>query len=244
MDRRELFDALDTNRDGRVCVRDVRRVMQMLGESNTGSREEEGWAVLLRAVEGSGLSCLGYQQFSALLADEDAVARRMSQALEDNMALEVFGHFDRNGDGYVSANELLESMRQVGVELTMSYCLGIAEKNDADGDGRLNLTEFQRAYRSVQDHDGDGGEQSNGDDAHATRFVCAGRSEVSIAQLLKISAGSFCDSSCSTIPDVSAFPSATSTLSLRAPASCRRSPQRRSLVHGLSSCWAWTRRAS
>lgn len=239
IDRRELFEALDLNRDGRICLRDVRRVMQMLGQPSIEA-SGKGW-LLLRAIEDTGLSGLDYQQFSALLSDEDAAERRRLQALEDEMALEAFGHFDRDGDGFVSADELLHAMCQIGVEMTRSHCVGIIEENDMDGDGRLNLEEFQKSCRSIHDHDGDRGEQSEGDDLSVTQLACRKRSEVFIAQLLKLApAGVSCSvASCSTVPDLSVLTLATPTSSVHRGPSARRSvPQRRSLVNAMRNCWS------
>lgn len=190
----------------------------------------------------TGLSCLDYVQFSALLSDEVALEERRSRTLEDRLALEAFGHFDRDGDGFVGADELLDTLCQIGVELSRSHCLGIIEENDADGDGRLSLEEFQKTVRSVHDRDCDRGEESDSEAATQQCFTSTRLLEAPAAQLVKLApAGASCNTSCSTAPGSCASTFAT-TRSSGSARSRRGAPPRRSLAEAVRKCWHATTR--
>ena len=57
---------------------------------------------------------------------------------EEKELREAFQVFDRNGDGYVVAEEIKYVMANLGQNLTDSEVLDIIKKADVDGDGRLN----------------------------------------------------------------------------------------------------------
>ncbi|MQM19495.1 hypothetical protein Taro_052500 [Colocasia esculenta] len=61
----------------------------------------------------------------------------------------VFATFDKNGDGYITLEELEESLQKLGLSATSEELACLVEKLDANGDGLLDLGEFWELYNSV-----------------------------------------------------------------------------------------------
>lgn len=54
----------------------------------------------------------------------------------------AFDLFDRNGDGYISVQELATVFHSLGQSLTASELQLLLQDIDTDGDGRIDFTEF------------------------------------------------------------------------------------------------------
>lgn len=50
--------------------------------------------------------------------------------------------FDRDGDGFISANELRDSMTNLGERLSHDEVSDMIKEADQDGDGQINYDEF------------------------------------------------------------------------------------------------------
>ncbi|CAN1278541.1 Calmodulin-like protein 30 [Linum perenne] len=54
----------------------------------------------------------------------------------------AFRTFDVNGDGRISAEELLQVLRQLGERCSIDDCRRMVRAVDNDGDGLVNMDEF------------------------------------------------------------------------------------------------------
>lgn len=78
----------------------------------------------------------------------------------------VFATFDKNGDGFITKQELRESLKNIGMVMTEKDVEEMVEKLDSNGDGLLDLDEFCELFDSMVsgeegkeggDVEGDGG---------------------------------------------------------------------------------------
>ncbi len=130
---RGLFDLLDTNRDGRLSVREIKQTPRLLAQLD---RENQGFLRRADVPESHRLSIRrgstkppsGYQEailISSILGGEDEVSEERRGPL-------WFRKMDRNRDGDVSRKEFL-----FGEELF--------RKLDTDGDGLIGVEEAEKA---------------------------------------------------------------------------------------------------
>ncbi|KAL6963022.1 hypothetical protein U1Q18_037987, partial [Sarracenia purpurea var. burkii] len=73
----------------------------------------------------------------------------------------VFNRFDANGDGMISATELVDVMKALGSNTSEEEVKRMMEEIDTDRDGFINLDEFTR-FCSGAGFDGDGGGDDGG----------------------------------------------------------------------------------
>ncbi|KAG4109376.1 hypothetical protein ERO13_1Z049405v2 [Gossypium hirsutum] len=60
--------------------------------------------------------------------------------------------FDRDGNGFITAAELAQTMAKLGHALTVEELTGMIKEADADGDGRISFDEFSQAITSAAFH--------------------------------------------------------------------------------------------
>jgi calmodulin len=71
--------------------------------------------------------------------------KKLKQAeTEDDEIREAFRVFDKNGDGYISAAELLHVMTNLGEKLTQDEIDEMIREADLDNDGQIDWNEFVR----------------------------------------------------------------------------------------------------
>ncbi|XP_043712397.1 probable calcium-binding protein CML41 [Telopea speciosissima] len=68
---------------------------------------------------------------------------------------EVFGYFDTDGDGKISAHELRSYFASIGEYISLKEAQGVINDLDADGDNLINLEDFMKLMEREGGHDED-----------------------------------------------------------------------------------------
>ncbi|CAN0901155.1 Calmodulin-like protein 3 [Linum grandiflorum] len=72
------------------------------------------------------------------------------EADQDEMAASVaFATFDKNGDGFITKQELKESLKNIRISVTEKEAEEMVVKVDANGDGLIDFEEFKILYRNM-----------------------------------------------------------------------------------------------
>ena len=66
------------------------------------------------------------------------MSRKVQDADTEAELREAFSVFDKDGDGFIGARELLDVMSQLGENLTLEEVHAMIREADQDGDGRIN----------------------------------------------------------------------------------------------------------
>ncbi|KAJ4831055.1 hypothetical protein Tsubulata_001796 [Turnera subulata] len=74
----------------------------------------------------------------------------------------VFATFDKNGDGFITKQELRESLKNIGIFLSEKEVEDMVVKVDSNGDGLIDLDEFCILYKAVAGDDDIGEHQEDG----------------------------------------------------------------------------------
>jgi calmodulin len=129
---RDVFSAHDRNGDGRITLEELRQTLEELDEEPA---DEELKALMIKA-DADGNQTIDFAEFLAFMR------RRLSQRGAEGEIRDAFDTFDRNGDGLVSIDELLQVMEMLGETMTQQEAEDSLRRADSDGDGQLTYKEF------------------------------------------------------------------------------------------------------
>jgi calmodulin len=129
---RDAFSAHDKNGDGFITLQELRQALEELDEEPA---DEELKALMIKA-DADGNQAIDFAEFLAFMR------RRMSQRGAEGEIRDAFDAFDRNGDGLVSIDELLQVMEMLGETMTRQEAEDSLRRADSDGDGQLTYPEF------------------------------------------------------------------------------------------------------
>lgn len=129
---RDAFSAHDKNGDGRITLQELRQALEELDEEPAVAELK---ALMIKA-DADGNQSIDFAEFLAFMR------RRLSQRGAEGEIRDAFDVFDRNGDGLVSIDELLQVMEMLGETMTRQEAEDSLRRADSDGDGQLTYQEF------------------------------------------------------------------------------------------------------
>ncbi|CAJ1369180.1 unnamed protein product [Effrenium voratum] len=150
---REMFELVDTDHSGTVCVAELKNAMQQTLETG-GYRARaavpQDIARLMEILDVDGSATISYPEFIAAMMDR-------KHYTTDSACLVVFRIFDINGDGRINRQELYKSLKSEAFqELDLKNFPGIEEvlgNSDKDGDGTIDFEEFKAMMKDSASSD-------------------------------------------------------------------------------------------
>ncbi|KAG6636238.1 probable calcium-binding protein CML11 [Carya illinoinensis] len=139
---REIFRSFDRNNDGSLTQLELGSLLRSLGLKPSPEQLE----TLIQKADKNSNGMVEFSEFVELVVPELLPAK--SPYTEDQLR-QLFGMFDRDGDGFITAAELAHSMAKLGHALTVEELTGMIKEADTDGDGRINFHEFSHAITSA-----------------------------------------------------------------------------------------------
>ncbi|KAF0901020.1 hypothetical protein E2562_037432 [Oryza meyeriana var. granulata] len=156
---RRVFDLFDRNGDGEITVDELAQALDALGLV----ADRDGLAATVAAYVPEGAAGLRFEDFDALhraLGDalfgslDDAVggvgAGELGGDDEEEMR-EAFKVFDVDGDGFISASELQEVLKKLGLPEAGSLATvrEMIYNVDRNSDGRVDFGEFKCMMQGI-----------------------------------------------------------------------------------------------
>ncbi|XP_075591055.1 uncharacterized protein LOC142597941 [Dermatophagoides farinae] len=129
---REAFTLFDVTGTGSISTKDLGTVMRALGQCPTEAELNE----LMNDVESNNSGVIDFKDFLQLMV------RKMKETDTEEELIEAFQVFDREGNGYISAQELRHVMTQLGERLTPEEADLMIAEADINQDGLINYEEF------------------------------------------------------------------------------------------------------
>lgn len=130
------FSMLDKNKDGRVNLCEMKTMLCNLGIPiedcvvealiNQASEREEG--------------LVSEEEFLDWMASQEEIGGQEDDIMEDLLA--AFRVFDKDGNGYITRDELKMAMDLIGETVTEAQLDDMLKASDIDHDGRINYEEF------------------------------------------------------------------------------------------------------
>lgn len=122
-----LFQVLDVNGDGGICVNDLTVGLKKLGVHRT----EHELMKVVKAGDKDLDGQLDFEEFVHYLRDHEKKLRL------------VFKSLDKKNDGHIDSQEIMQSLRDLGVSISEQQAEKILKSMDKDGTMTINWNEWR-----------------------------------------------------------------------------------------------------
>lgn len=139
---KRVFQMFDRNGDGRITKKELSDSLENLGIFIPDNE----LARMIQKVDVNGDGCVDVDEFGILY---QSIMEEEEEEDEEGDMKEAFNVFDRNGDGYITVDELKSVLASLGLKQgrTSEDCKRMITKVDVDGDGMVNYKEFRQMMK-------------------------------------------------------------------------------------------------
>ena len=133
---KDVFSMFDKDGDGTITLSEFGSVMKALGQEPT----EDELRIMMDSVDTDQNGVIDFDEFVGLMADhfyQDGETPSREAEL-----YEAFRVFDKNGDGFITEDELRLAMLNLGERLTGEELREMIKAADVDGNGTIDYNEF------------------------------------------------------------------------------------------------------
>ncbi|KAI6660909.1 Calmodulin-like [Oopsacas minuta] len=135
---KEAFRLFDMNEDGYISSDELVKVMRRLGHHPTESEVEE----MIGDVDLDGNEVIDFAEFVSMMA------RKMNEVELEKEIRSSFQLFDRDQDGFISAEDLQRVMTAIGIDTNAEQATDMIREADIDGNQLINYEEFVKIMTS------------------------------------------------------------------------------------------------
>lgn len=135
---KDAFKLFDKDQDGFITIDELESVMNSLGQFPTKSELKE----MIDEVDSDGNGKIDFSEFLTMMA------RKMKESDVEAEYKDAFAVFDKDSDGFISAQELKEVMTSLGENPTDNYIKQLMTAADVNKDGRIDFEEFINMMKS------------------------------------------------------------------------------------------------
>ncbi|KVH94180.1 calmodulin-like protein 3 isoform X1 [Cynara cardunculus var. scolymus] len=155
-----LFQMFDHNGDGKITTQELTMSLENLGINIP----EDDLGHMIDHIDTNGDGSVNMEEFRGLYEtimeewDEEEEIQQvfyvfheaiMQERDEEEDIREAFNVFDKNGDGFISVDELTSVLSSLGLRQgrTIDECWLMIKMVDEDGDGVVDFGEFRKMMR-------------------------------------------------------------------------------------------------
>merc|ERR1711981_768283 len=134
-DFRKNFNLFDKKRTGAIPIGDMGTVLRSLGQNPT----EAELQALMDEVDADKSGTIDFEEFVNMMSRTN----KSNEQMEDEIKT-AFLTFDADGSGYITKEELIETLTTMGDPVDEETIVGMIAEADLDGDGKINYDEFTK----------------------------------------------------------------------------------------------------
>uniref|UniRef100_A0A8C5N1D9 Calcium-binding mitochondrial carrier protein SCaMC-1-like n=1 Tax=Gouania willdenowi TaxID=441366 RepID=A0A8C5N1D9_GOUWI len=125
----DLFTSLDTNKDGKVDVAELRAGLQARGVFRQGAAQK-----IVSSGDQNKDGSLDFNEFTKYLKEHEKKLRL------------TFKSLDRNNDGRIDASEIQQSLEELGINVSREDAMKILQSMDIDGTMMVDWNEWREHF--------------------------------------------------------------------------------------------------
>merc|ERR1712216_1087657 len=132
---RKNFNLFDKKRTGAIPIGDMGTVLRSLGQNPT----EAELQALMDEVDADKSGTIDFEEFVNMMSRTN----KSNEQMEDEIKT-AFLTFDADGSGFITKEELIETLTTMGDPVDEETIVGMIAEADLDGDGKINYEEFTK----------------------------------------------------------------------------------------------------
>ncbi|KAK1397227.1 Calcium-dependent protein kinase 20 [Heracleum sosnowskyi] len=126
---KEMFKMIDTDNSGNITLEELQKGLEKVGANLMESEIND----LLQSADLDNSGTIDYTEFVAAMLN-------LNKAQKEDHLVAAFSYFDKDGSGFITADELEQACKQFGLEGAQLEV--IMQEVDKDHDGRIDYNEF------------------------------------------------------------------------------------------------------
>lgn len=140
---KDAFALFDKNNDGFINFPELKDIVVSLGNNPSDSEIER----MIHELDADGDGSIDFPEFLIFMSKnfKKRARRSVCEELKD-----AFNVFDRNGDGYITHEEMKRVLDEFEENLSDKDVAEMIKEADQDGDGKINYQEFIAAMAAKQ----------------------------------------------------------------------------------------------
>ncbi|CAF0884520.1 unnamed protein product [Didymodactylos carnosus] len=144
----ETFRLFDSNDDGFISFDELRNAWHRLC---IPINDDELRTIVERISSKKNECRISFDDFQTLMLSYQT---KQTKRKNDKTAYldETFQAFDKNRDNYISAEEVCQTMQQLGENLTLEEAKAMVKLADRNQDGKLSKDEFAELLQNLQNN--------------------------------------------------------------------------------------------
>merc|ERR1712093_169770 len=132
---RKNFNLFDKKRTGSIPLPDMGTVLRSLGQNPT----EAELQALMEEVDKDKSGTIEFEEFVDLMSRTNKTQEQMEEEIKN-----AFLTFDADNSGYITREELVETLTTMGDPVDEETINGMIAEADLDGDGKIDYKEFTK----------------------------------------------------------------------------------------------------
>ncbi|XP_019616382.1 PREDICTED: calmodulin-4-like [Branchiostoma belcheri] len=145
-DVQALFDKYDENKDGSISAEELLNVVREMELPWTNKLV----SAMIRERQVNAKGVMDLNDFTKVVKSLEEIKKSLRNPEETQEAMvAAFNKIDKNGDGFLSHDELREGLSTVvGMELSAATIAELVRVADANSDGQVDVKEFVQMVTS------------------------------------------------------------------------------------------------